>query len=291
MSSQTSTEAFELATLAALPSLPPELQERILWCCDTSSLGVLSQLNKNWNNNTTHLLWSDIDFVVGWGEEEPSERTRKFFVVCHDLIENHPERWIILASFVRRLDLGRIHGINLVPEPVDGDYDFFADGADNDVFEIISKFANLESLSVYVKNWWFDDPNQATLVAVAAGLTKLKSLKVGGQIPWDLLKALLSHAENIEHLSLINLHCMPGQDSGPEGFALNPKIHARLTHLKTLHLCKFADLDGSMPQRETITYADDSDGEDVEYEYVSGMGWAFPRWVFSELLFLFCRGG
>lgn len=270
-------EAFELATLAALPSLPPELQERIFECCCTSSLGVLAQLNKHWNMKTTHLLWKDIDFVVGWSDEDPSERTRQFFVVCHDLIENQPERWITLAQFVRTLNLGRLHGINLVQEPSDQDYDFFADGAENDVFEIIAGFANLENLSLYIKNWWFDDVDQATLSALAVGLTKLKALKCGGQLPYNLLEALFSHAENMEHLSLFNLHCSPGQDNGPEGFALDSKIHARLTHLKTLHLCKLADLDGSMPQRERITYPDDEDGEEVEYEFVSGMRWGFPR--------------
>ncbi|CAG8978143.1 hypothetical protein HYALB_00013026 [Hymenoscyphus albidus] len=252
-----SYEEFELQCLGVIPSLPAELQDRIVKTCDTSSLVILVQLNKSWNHRVTPLLWENLDFVNGWDQpdDEPPERVHRFFVTCYDLKEDQPERWATLAPLVRTLDLGRLHGINL----------------------IIAEFVNLESLSVYVKSWWGGRVEGAA--TLARGLTRLRSLKVGGQFPDNLLQGLFVHAESIEHLSILNLHTTPGQDNGPDGFALNSEIYARLTRLKSLHLCKLADLDGSMPQRERYTYLqqDDGDEEVIEYEFASGMPWEFPR--------------
>jgi hypothetical protein len=81
--------------------------------------------------------------------------------------------------------------------------------------------------------------------------------------------------ENIEHLSLLNLIDSPGQDNGPDGKVFLSNIYHRFKNLKTLHLCKLADLDPRLTDEEHEDDIDDDDWQPTEY--ASGMRWKFPR--------------
>jgi hypothetical protein len=106
-------------------------------------------------------------------------------------------------------------------------------------------------------------------------MSNLKTLKIGGQMPPDVLAGLLVNPEGIEQLSLINLHATPGQDDGPDAVRLPSYVETRFSSLKTLHLVKLADLHGDLSGE---TSSDGDDESDAGYrEYASGMSWAFPR--------------
>lgn len=126
-------------------------------------------------------------------------------------MDENPERWAFLASCVHELNLGRLHGINIVSDDVwDGDeYAFYASHHGEEpkrrtAFDVITQFANLNTLSVFVKNYWVVSSSPATEPALAHGLRNLKSLKIGGQVPDDIVSGLLKRPETIEHLSVIN---------------------------------------------------------------------------------------
>uniref|UniRef100_A0A8H7N0L0 F-box domain-containing protein n=1 Tax=Bionectria ochroleuca TaxID=29856 RepID=A0A8H7N0L0_BIOOC len=267
-------ERYELEALAKIPTMPQEVQDLIFSFCDLHSRFALCALNKEWNAKITPLLWAELDFANEFEDEDLVERTRKFFAACDTMIDESPERFAALASYVQTLNVGRLHGVNIVHEEFDGDgYIFFdGDGGDRCVFDVIARFANLQSLSVYVKSWW-ESPNLAASGrALARGLTKLTSLKLGGQMSTDVLLGLLNNPEQLKDLTLINLIETPGQDYGPDGIAFLSGISHRFTSLETLHLCKLADLDGRLSDDE-----DNNDDDDNDREYASGMRWRFPR--------------
>ncbi|CAG9988154.1 unnamed protein product [Clonostachys byssicola] len=260
-------ERYELEALARIPTMPQEVQDLICSFCDSYSHLALCALNKEWNARITPLLWADLEFADEFEDEDLVERTRKFFAACDTMIDESPERFAALASYVRTLNLGRLHGVNIVHQEFDGNpYVFFDDGdGGRCVFDVIARFINLQSLSVYVKNWW-EIPNLAASGrALARGLTKLTSLKLGGQMSTDVLLGLLNKPEQLKDLTLINLIEVPGQDYGPDGIAFLSGISHRFTSLETLHLCKLADLDGRLEDDEN------------NREFASGMRWRFPR--------------
>jgi hypothetical protein len=273
-------EAWEIATLALLPSMPQEIQHRVFEFCDLPSLAVLCRLDKDWNKQATPLLWRDLDFVQTFDDGvfgQCDEAIRKFFVICDGMIEEEPERFRVLASSVRSLNVGRLHGINIVSdESADDMYAYFDDGqtGNRNFFDVIALFPNLHTLAVCVKNWWGYSNLRSSRNALARGLANLQRVKVGGQMPTDILLGLLHKPETIQHLSLIDLIQSPGQDNGPNGVCFLSGMCHRFTSLKTLHLCKLADLDGWLPNDEEDS---DNDESGSEKEYASGMWWEFPR--------------
>lgn len=279
--SEASADDFELSTLSRLPSLPHEVQDSIISFCDIPSLGVLCKLNRRWRQIATPHLWRNLNFPEAYDDNELIEATRCFFATCYNMIENSPARFETLSSYVQTLDVGRLHGLNILLYPYTddcGDFPFFDEyeGRDRCVFDIIARFRNLESLSFYLKNWWgfADDKRNKCDTVLAEGLTKLRSLSFGGQMPDDVLKGLFAHPQNLTDLTLVNLHACPGQDDGPDGIVfLTKEICQNLKSLETLHLCKLGDLDG----REDYDQEED-DGSDHEGpDYASGMRWPFPR--------------
>ncbi|KAK7225066.1 hypothetical protein V2G26_013069 [Clonostachys chloroleuca] len=267
-------ECYELETLARISTMPQEVQDLIFSFCDLHSRFALCALNKEWNARITPLLWAELDFADEFEDEDLVERTRKFFAACDTMIDELPERFATLASYVQTLNVGRLHGVNIVHQEFDGNpYVFFdSDEGDRCVFDVIARFVNLQSLSVYVKSWW-ESPNLAASGrALARGLTKLTSLKLGGQMSTDVLLGLLNKPEQLKDLTLINLIETPGQDYGPDGIAFLSGISHRFTSLETLHLCKLADLDGRLSDDE-----DNNDEDEDDREFASGMRWRFPR--------------
>ncbi|KAI9147638.1 hypothetical protein HJFPF1_12667 [Paramyrothecium foliicola] len=276
-------ELYELAVLAYVPALPKEIQHQIFSFCDLTSRGALCRVNKELHAQVTPLLWRHLDFVEVFEDDQLVEATRKFFVMCDVLMDESPERFATLASYVQTLDVGRLHGVNIVQEEYNGsDFIYFnphePEEGSRCVFDVIARFTNLTMLSMYMKNWWgFRSrlgPLEASARKLACGLTKLDSLKLGGQMSTDVLLALLSNAEQIKDLTLINLIVSPGQDSGPDGIAFLSDICQRFTSLETLHLCKLADLE---PQLSDDEESDGTSESDLIEEFVSGMRWRFPR--------------
>jgi hypothetical protein len=150
----------QLKALTVVPTLPQELQDRIFEFCDMKSLAVLCLLNKQWRTRITPLVWQEIDFVEAFGESN-DEVSRKFFVLCDKLMTEQPARWSKLSTFVRKLDFGRVHGVNVVHnefEPDCDDWPYFEPPGERipmerNIFDIVAQFTNLNSLSIYVKNW------------------------------------------------------------------------------------------------------------------------------------------
>jgi hypothetical protein len=264
---------------AGLNGLPTELRHRILESCDEfEDLLVICQLNSDWYGWTMPLIWGEIDFMdYPFSNWDLPEMTRRFFVHCEALMKEMPDRWPGLAGRVRKLCLGRLIGVNIVHEEWDGGNDaaYYMEQDESEksekvtVFDIIAQFINLETLSVYIKNWWDDLILDSTCKALAEGMKNLKSLEVGGMMSREWLTGLLTNAEKLEHLSCINLHSLPGQDNGPDGVTILSDISDsnRFRKLKSLYLCKLADLDGS----------DDWDDDWDPHQFASKMRWKFPR--------------
>jgi hypothetical protein len=275
--------AWDLDALALLPTLPQEIQDRIFECCDITSLAVLCRLSKHWKKRMTPLLWEKVDFVETFDDNEIEvvERSRKFFVLCDKLMAEEPARWNTLSPLVRKLGFGRVHGINIVHKEWDFDdypyFDFPEEGMPmkRNIFDIVAQFTNLNSLSVYVKNWWGYSGVKHSGAALTQAMANLKSLKIGGQMPPDVLSGLLANPEGMEHLSLINLHATPGQDDGPDAVGIPRRVESRFSSLKTLHLVKLADLHGDLSGEDSSDEDDEDDERDRHYD--SGMSWAFPR--------------
>jgi len=271
---------YEIATLALLPTMPQEVQDRVFKFCDMLSCCVLCLLNKDWHKKATPLLWRNIDFFQAFDYEGVVEASRKFFVMCDTMMDEEPERFTSLASNVHTLNVGRLHGINIVRQEWDWDDDpYWLDDLEGDrnVFDVIAQFTNLDTLSIYIKNWCSSSSSlslEASGKALARGITNLKHLKIGGQISTDILLGLFKNPEKLQQLSLFNLTESVYQDSGPDGVLFLSGIYDRFTSLETLHLCKYADLDGRLSDDED----EENDGEtDDRREYVSGMQWRFPR--------------
>jgi hypothetical protein len=275
----------ELTALSILPTMPQEVQDRVFEFCNLHTLAILCRVDKEWHKRTNPLLWRDIDFVHGFDDTGVRiEASRKFFAVCDTLIDQQPDRFKDLASNIFTLNLGRLLGIYIVSkkwEPDRDDYAYFESTQDNNrnIFDVIAYFVNLEALSVFIKSWWGDDDLKQTGEALAERLTKLRHLKIGGQMSYDIINGLLGEHKMLESLSLINLIQCPGQDNGPDGIVFLRGLENKFTRLKSLHLCKLADLEGR-------TFEDEDDDEDSDYEreYVSGMSWEFPRESESAVL-------
>lgn len=264
--------------LAQIPFLPQEIQTNIASLCSLTSIGVLCLVNKEWYEKASPLLWRHLDFVEAFEDDGRIDATRRFFAHCDTMMDTDPERFAILAPLVRTLDVGRLLGVNII-HGADADYfDYFDPHDDPDqrcVFDVIAQFTNLESLSVYIKSWWeYGSDYAITGSTLASALSRLKSLKVGGQMPPLVLTGLVTASQGLRDLALFNLISSPGQDHGPDPITfLSEQIVKSFTSLETLHLCKLADLDG-----DDVRQGDDDDESDIsENEYVSGMRWPFPR--------------
>jgi hypothetical protein len=263
-------EAWQLEALARIPSMPQGIQMHIASFCDLVTLGALCLVSKEWHAKALPLLWRDLDFVTAFRDEERKEATRRFFAHCDELIDTNPERFAALASHVRTLDVGRLLGINIIHEVDASEFDYFdsyySATEERRVFDIIAKFTNLESLSIYIKSWWDDGPaNPISGDALARALPELKHLTVGGQMPPLVLKGLVARPQGLKSLTLINLITTPGQEGGPDPIIfLSGEQCKSFTGLEKLHLCKLADLGRD----------NDNDNDD---DYPSGMRWPFPR--------------
>jgi len=267
--------SWEMSALALMATLPPELQNQIFEISDVEALLVLCRLNKHWYKKMLPWIWEDIDFATGIDPYDAVNRTRHFFALCDKLMDAAPERWSILASSVRKMNIGRLHGINIVHEDWGGDdFVFFCEQENTrkrNVFHVVAQFINLDTLSVYIKNDWNFQERKAGK-ALSKGLKNLRSLKIGGQLPDDVIGALLNKPEIIEHLSIINLHNCPGQDNGPDGATfLSVENAKRFTSLRTLHLCKFADLDGRLSDELDNEGSGNEEDEWKAPDFASGM--------------------
>jgi len=168
-------------------TLPPEIQNYIIDCCDTHDLTLLARLNAEWYERIMPIIWDTIDFPAI--DSDQVDTSVRFLSLCDSLMNEAPDRWPSLAARVRKLNLGRIHGVDIAPEGQWGgdDWTFFdghsGEDGNRNVFDIIATFRNLDTLVVYVKNWWDGQPNlKATGKALGEGLTKLKVLRTGGQL-------------------------------------------------------------------------------------------------------------
>ncbi|KAL2204514.1 hypothetical protein CC79DRAFT_1337053 [Sarocladium strictum] len=283
-------QSAELKAMTCIPTLPHELQTNIAKFCDMRTLAIFSRLSKEWNRRVTPLLWSNVDFFDGYNDHHRHEATAKFFVRCSELMKSDPDRFEKSAAFVRRLDVGCMFGII-----IHGGTDDFAwiDDTHGEqrlcVFDVIARFTNLESLSIYVKVWWGWGPKREDAgKALSQSLKKLRSLKIGGQVPFFILQGFASLGHQITDLAFINLISVPGQDEGPEPVTfLSEEYCAHFTNLQSLHLCKLADMDPrpTWQRRDHDSSSETSEDSDEEGEaynhegkpYVSGMRWGFPR--------------
>lgn len=294
-----SLKEWELGALALFPRMPAEIQNKIVDSCDMPALTVLCKLNKYWYGRAMAILWRDIDFLEMYDSEyncklDDVERVisaSMLFSVCDTLKDENPEHWNMICGTVRRLNLGRLHGLYILPdgEPWDGcdESPLFLppEGNPRNYFDVIANFTHLEHLSVYIKNWWDYQVGLAeTGQAISRGIKNLKSLDIGGQVSKNVMHGLLSNSERLENLSLINLICTPGQDSGPDGISVMRDTY-QFPRLKILHLCKLADLNGL--SEVDNGNGDDDDDDNNEFrrpEYASGMRWSFPRETEVEVL-------
>jgi len=276
---------YELTAVSLLPTLPQEVQDRVLESCDFLTLGILCRLDKQWNEKTTPLLWRHLDFIQAFEDNQSRiEASRNFFATCDTLIDQKPDRFEFLASNVRTLHLGRLLGIYIVHkerEPGRDEYAYFdsTQDASRNIFDVIAKFINLEALSLFVKSWWGGDLKLSGK-SLQQGITNLKYLKIGGHVSKDILRGLLHAPNTLQNLLLINLVHGPGQDHGPDAIIFLSGLYGKFHSLRSLHLCKLADL-------EVRTFEDEDEDEDdseQEREYVSGMRWEFPRESEAELL-------
>ena len=302
------SDAWEFEALARVPALPREIQDRIVQLCDLTSLGALCRLSRQWHKDVLPLLWRHLDFVDAFHDDgKRTEATRRFFVQCEAMRGSDPKRFAALASHVRTLELGRLIGINIVQDSEKGDlfqyWDDYDEADKRCVFDTIAEFRNLETLSVYVKNWWgYGSDRAATSKNLATELTKLKSVKVGGQMPPLILSGLFAQGHRLTDIALINLISSPGQDDGPDAVTfLTENECKRFTSLQSLHLCKLAGLDGDDEDEDDLQdgngITDDDDNDDYvvededsdsewedEEEYASGMRWGFPRQAEVDVL-------
>jgi hypothetical protein len=67
---------------------------------------------------------------------------------------------------------------------------------------------------------------------LAQGMANLKFLKVGGQMPEDVLSGLFVNLEGIERLSLVNLHESPGQNDRADAVELPPDARKQYEECK-----------------------------------------------------------
>jgi hypothetical protein len=190
------------------------------------------------------------------------------------MIAELPERFAALAANVQTLDVGRLHGINIVHEEFNGSeyifFRFFVKGR-RCIFDVIAYFTNLEVLSIYMKNWWGNLGLNTSGNALPSAT--LRSLRLGGHMSMHVLLQLLDEPTELKHLTLINLIETPGQ--AHDGITFVSRVCDRFNKLETLHLCKLADLDGRLEEDEDEP-GNESD-EEYEREYASGMRWRFPR--------------
>lgn len=203
---------------------------------------------------------------------------RVFFSRCNEMMDRDPEGFAKLASNVQTLDVGRMIGINIDPGHDGFSWvDDYPREKKRCVFDVIAHFKNLESLSIYVKIWWgFGSQRGDAGTALASNLKKLRSLKVGGQMPPLVLEGLAALGPQLKNLTLINLISAPGQDSGPDPVTfLSETASAGFANLETLHLCKLADLHGH--DEDQLQNDDEDRSDDEDQEYASGMRWPFPR--------------
>ncbi|KAF2815554.1 uncharacterized protein BDZ99DRAFT_338759, partial [Mytilinidion resinicola] len=234
-------------------SIPDELQLQILELCDMTTLAAICRTNKEWYAKASPIIWSDIDFVElsgdGAYDDGLIDQQRQFFATCSTRMDERPDFWAALAARVQSLKLTRMPGIAISykskAELNDSNDYIFIEIWPRDrrnIYDVIAEFKNLHTLYLFVKDWWEFSSIGESEKAVAHNLEKLTNLKVGGQINQDMMLALLSRPENIQHLSLINLIHSPGQDNGPNPVLFLRSIQKRFTNLKTLHMSKLAEL-------------------------------------------------
>lgn len=134
------------------------------------------------------------------------------------MIDTTPDSFRELAGYTKTLRLPHLPGA-LIPGPhideAKGDKgDWIAECADNplghNAYDVIACFLNLQSLTVFVQGYWMqegesDEQLESACSALAANLSKLRALNAGDQISPPILNALSVRAEQIEHLSLVNL--------------------------------------------------------------------------------------
>lgn len=221
-------------------ALPEEMQISILESCDPHTLATLCRTSRLMNGKSLPLLWSHIDFEDTDVHDGPQW---EFLKTCDALSRDEPQRWASLAPLVRSLIFLRMPGMMLPQKPTSVDFIWGGPG-DRSVYDVIAQFPNLEKLSLFIKDYMYEtDDFEDFAPTLEASLTRLRDVKLGGEMPPAILRALLAKAEQIEHLALINLIYMAGQDHGPEAVLFLKPLAPRFTHLTSLHLSKLAEFD------------------------------------------------
>lgn len=259
--------------MADFNSLPEEMKVQILESCDNDTLATLCRTNREMHEKALPMLWTDLDFEEDSNQELGVQR--RFLMHCDRFARVNPGRWSHLGHLVRTLNLFRLPGINITNDLEDrygnNNIDFViwpTKEGDSNVYDVAALFPNLENLSLFVKDWWGFTSLAGSAAELEARLTNLRRVTTGGQVPPEILLALLSKAEQIEHLSLINLVYSPGQDHGPDPVLFLDSLQHRFSSLTYLHLSKLAMLD------EDPTIAGLRWGLDIEQERGLLLEWA-----------------
>ena len=223
--------------------LPNELQLKILNALDSSTLATACLVSKDVCAKAVPILWHDINL-----ESEP-EKQRRFLASCDRLVEERLDHLQALAAHTRHLKFGKVLGI-AIPYDDDSQLDrtqtwqlfFNANVSWRTVYNVISNFRNLEQLALFVKEP-FDMDHEHEDVPQRLRFPAMKKLQVGGNLPKEVILALLATPETIEDLSCIALQDgTMSQTQEPGGLLFFSSIKERFTNLRTLHLCKMAEL-------------------------------------------------
>ena len=256
-------------------ALPAELQTHLLHSLDPPELATVCCLNKSISVQAMPLLWRSIDFktpnfeIERWHLEEMLQR---FFLTCYLLKETKPDRWRELAAYVHCLKLVKVPDMQIGkwveavpnweeeqpwPFPTPPDSDYYKPR--ETVWDTICCFRSLEILHIYIQQSYMYDIRVKELAEKMQGaLPHLKRLKIGGDVTKEMILALLSTAhQKIEELGCIALlDGTVGQDYHSRGLLYLDEISSLkpFPNLRSLHLCKLAELAQSRPDDEDEEY-------------------------------------
>lgn len=246
------TDEFPIANTMAevfrFSALQDELQVLILEECDMDVLFNLCLVNRELYSKAHPILWKIIDFLSSpqfdaWDDDD---NHRRFLMTCVRIRESYPSRWAELAALPKVLKLARVAGIYVSPsgESPDWQGDHRVPVSEQlSIFDIISDFHNLETFSLFVKSsLFFTEISTETCSKIKENMPKLKEIELGGEVSGDVVQALLTKAEQIEKLSLINIVMQGGQETHPTDCWYLEGMVNRFTSLRCLHLSKLAEL-------------------------------------------------
>ena len=275
--------------------LPAELQVKILHALDKSTLAIACRLNKKISAVATPLFWEKLDLKLisddypSWDTEE---LLRELLITCWDLKQKQPDRWRLLAKFVRVFRVWKIPGLAIPFATHDyndsnwhfdvaPDHEGYATGAT--VYDVIADFGNLQELDLYSKATFNYDTRADELAEkMRHALPHLKSLRIGGEVTMEMMHALLSDRNKIEDLACIGLtDGTAGQDYHSRGLLVLSSLGHGFPHLKSLHLCKLAQLSEVEDDKGMPWDWDSSDDYDMLEDWA-----AFLKKISDTLMFL-----